>query len=165
MHPSQLSLRLRCPCHALLLGLTFFAGLLGCGPASSDSTPNVGPRANVGGPVGRDGSGSERGVVLGGNNIDQADKLPPKSDGISDVDSNGREKQPASVMADPITKDLDSPDAHVRLRALDRLGKQGIAGRLEPLIAALEDEDEDVRTRATEIVERYWAAEQAQGRD
>ncbi len=164
MYPSQLNLRLRCLCHALL-GLTFFAGLLGCGPASSDNTPNVGPRASVGGPATRDGSASERRVVPGGNNIGQTDKLPSKSDGTPDVDSNGREKQPASVMADPITKDLDSPDAHVRLRALDRLAKQGIAGRLDPLIAVLEDEDEDVRTRATEIVERYWAAEQAQGRD
>lgn len=164
MYPSQRSLRLRCPCHALLLGLTFFAGLLGCGPASSDNTPNLGPRASMGEPAARDGSTSGNGIAPR-NNIGQADKLPSKPDSTPEVDSTGREKLPASVMADPIVKDLDSQDVHVRLRALDRVEKQGIANRLEPLIAALEDEDEDVRTRATEIIERYWKIEQAQGRD
>jgi HEAT repeat protein len=45
------------------------------------------------------------------------------------------------------------------------VAKQGTITSLDPLIAALEDENEDVRTRATAILERYWAAEKAQGRD
>jgi HEAT repeat protein len=76
------------------------------------------------------------------------------------VETNGREKLP-----DPIAKDLASPDVHVRLKALDRVAKQGTITSLDPLIAALEDENEDVRTRASAILERYWAAEKAQGRD
>lgn len=149
----------------MLLSLMLLAGLSGCGSASSDNAQNSGPRASVSGPAARGSSASQNGIVPSRDNTGQADKLPSKSDGTPEVDSNGREKLPASVIADPIVKDLDSPDVHVRLRALDRLEKQGVAGRLDPLIVALEDDDEDVRARATAIIERYWKAEQAQGRD
>jgi HEAT repeat protein len=64
-----------------------------------------------------------------------------------------------------VANELESPDVHVRLRALDRLAKQASSGPLEPVLAALEDENEEVRRRATEIIERYWAVEKAQGRD
>jgi HEAT repeat protein len=64
-----------------------------------------------------------------------------------------------------MVKGLESPDVHVRLQTLDRVAKQRTIASLDPLIAALEDENEDVRTRATAILERYWETEKAQGRD
>jgi len=41
---------------------------------------------------------------------------------------------------------------------------QGTKAPLDPLFAAMDDEDEVVRAKATEIIERYWAAEQEQKR-
>lgn len=55
---------------------------------------------------------------------------------------------------------LASPDVRVRLWALDRWEQHAPTGSIEPLIAALDDEDEDVQARASEILERYWAVEQ-----
>jgi hypothetical protein len=51
MHPSRPCLRLLCSHLTLLLSLTLLAGLAGCGPASSDNAPNLGPSASVGGPL------------------------------------------------------------------------------------------------------------------
>jgi HEAT repeat protein len=39
---------------------------------------------------------------------------------------------------------------------------QGTKAPLDPLFAALDDEDVYVRAKATEIIERYWVAEQEQ---
>ena len=155
-HPSRLSLRLRCPQLALLLSLMLFAGLSGCGPASSDNAPNLGPRASVAGlPLSIS--------TQGDNQLSKPAGTP--SAGAPNSKTDSRDTVFAPVIPDPLAKELDSPDVHVRLRALDRVAKQGAITSLDPLIKALEDENEDVRTRATTILERYWAAEQAQGRN
>jgi HEAT repeat protein len=57
---------------------------------------------------------------------------------------------------------LASPDVRVRLWALDHWEQHAPRGSVDPLIAALDDEDEDVQARASEILERYWAVEQEQ---
>jgi HEAT repeat protein len=57
---------------------------------------------------------------------------------------------------------LASPDVRVRLWALDHWEQDAPRGSVDPLIAALDDEDEDVQARASEILERYWAVEQEQ---
>jgi hypothetical protein len=49
----------------------------------------------------------------------------------------------------------------VRLQALDRWAQQGPSVSLDPLVVALDDEDEAVRTKAMAIIEQQWAAEQA----
>jgi hypothetical protein len=41
---------------------------------------------------------------------------------------------------------------------------QGTKAPLDPLFEALDDEDAHVRAKATEIIERYWAAEQERER-
>lgn len=143
-------------CLAILLSLMFLAGLAGCGPASSDNTPSVGvPVVRGTGQEGKTvitpissrnetGSASAKGTVPEGDNLE----------------ADGRER-----LLDPLAKELSSPDIHARLRALDRVAQQGITTVPESLIVALEDENEDVRARATAIVERYWKVEQEQGRD
>ena len=155
-HPSRSSLRLLCPQLALLLSLMLFAGLSGCGPASSDNAPNHGPRASIAGPP-------PASPAQGDSQLSKPAGTPAAGAPNSKTDS--RDTVPAPVISDPLAKELDSPDVHVRLRALDRVAKQGTITSLDPLIKALEDENEDVRTRATAILEQHWATEQAQGRD
>ena len=155
-HLSQPSLRLLCPQLALLLSLMLFAGLSACGPASSDNAPNLGPRASIAGPP-------PASPAQGDSQLSKPAGTPAAGAPNSKTDS--RDTVPAPVISDPLAKELDSPDVHVRLRALDRVAKQGTITSLDPLIKALEDENEDVRTRATAILEQHWATEQAQGRD
>jgi hypothetical protein len=48
----------------------------------------------------------------------------------------------------------------VRLQALDTWAQQGAQAPLDPLVVALDDEDDDVRTKAMEIIDQQWAIEQ-----
>jgi hypothetical protein len=57
---------------------------------------------------------------------------------------------------------LASPDVRVRLWALDHWEQHPPTKSLDPLIEALDDEDEDVQEKASAIIERYWAVEQEQ---
>ena len=47
----------------------------------------------------------------------------------------------------------------MRLQALDTWAQQGDQAPLDPLVVALDDDD-DVRTKAMEIIEQQWAIEQ-----
>jgi hypothetical protein len=51
----------------------------------------------------------------------------------------------------------------VRLDALQHWVSKETTAPLDPVYGALEDEDESVRAKATEILERYWAL--VQGRE
>ncbi|MDP1770540.1 MAG: HEAT repeat domain-containing protein, partial [Nitrospirota bacterium] len=64
------------------------------------------------------------------------------------------------IMPAWIAQALEDPDASVRLRALNKLAQQGSQAPLEPLIVALDDEDDGVRTKAMAIIEQNWEAEQ-----
>jgi HEAT repeat protein len=59
-----------------------------------------------------------------------------------------------------IAQALDAPEVSVRLQALDMWAQQGAQAPLDPLVAALDDEDEDVRTKAMAIIEQNWEIEQ-----
>jgi hypothetical protein len=59
-----------------------------------------------------------------------------------------------------IAQALNAPEVSVRLGALDAWAQQGAQASLDPLIVALDDEDEGVQTKAIEIIERYWVVEQ-----
>ena len=48
----------------------------------------------------------------------------------------------------------------MRLRALDTWAQQGAEAPLDPLVVALDDEDDDVQTKAMEIIEQHWAIEE-----
>ncbi|HEU0069513.1 MAG TPA: hypothetical protein VFQ26_09705 [Nitrospiraceae bacterium] len=60
------------------------------------------------------------------------------------------------VLPDWIAQALESPEVPVRLQALDRWAQQGANASLDPLIVALDDEDDDVRTLAMSIIEQHW---------
>ena len=56
-----------------------------------------------------------------------------------------------------MAKELDSPDAGVRIRALETWVQSAPPGSIDPLILAYEDKDERVRARAMELIEQDWA--------
>jgi HEAT repeat protein len=62
-----------------------------------------------------------------------------------------------------IAQALASPEVPVRLRALETWAQQGPSAPLDPLVVALDDEDDDVRAKALQLIEQDWAAEQAAG--
>ena len=167
---------------ALLLSLMLLTGLAGCGQTSSDSAPSLGSRASTNGSAARDpgqgektfsppiSSANQAGIPLGKGtapareNIGQEDKLVLKPESAPNVETDGLDNLSVAGIPDSIAKDLDSPDALVRLQAINHWEAQGTKAPLDPLFAALDDEDGRVRVKATEIIERYYAIEQEQGR-
>jgi HEAT repeat protein len=59
-----------------------------------------------------------------------------------------------------IAQALDAPEASVRIQALDMWAQQGAQAPLDPLVVALDDENDDVRTKAMAIIEQHWAISQ-----
>jgi hypothetical protein len=59
-----------------------------------------------------------------------------------------------------IAQALNAPEVSVRLGALDTWAQQGAQAPLDPLIVALDDENEAVRAKAMTIIERQWVSEQ-----
>ena len=73
-------------------------------------------------------------------------------------DENNQPQSPK--LPESIAKDLASPDARERFRALNHWEEKGeTKAPLDPVFEAMEDEDEAVRAKATAIVEQRWAAE------
>lgn len=130
---------LRRPRLAWLLGLMVLAGLAGCGPAPSDNAPRLEPRADPVTPV------ASPATLTYGRSLDAQ-----------------VEARPAEILDEPdwLSTALMPPDVRVRLQALDRWEQEGPTASIDPLIAALDDEDEDVETKAMEILERDWDIEQ-----
>jgi hypothetical protein len=69
-----------------------------------------------------------------------------------------REAQPL-VVPEWMANELGSPDVHIRLRALESWVAQGRTGSVDPLIFALNDQDERVRALALALIEQDWVAE------
>ena len=56
-----------------------------------------------------------------------------------------------------MAKELDSPDVATRIRALETWAQSAPPGAVDPLIAALDDNDERVQARAMELIEKDLA--------
>jgi hypothetical protein len=85
---------------------------------------------------------------------------------LAGKDDENNQPQVANL-PETIAKDLASPDARVRYRALDHWeAKDGRDSKapLEPVFEAMEDDDPAVRAKATAIIDQYWAAEQERER-
>ena len=67
---------------------------------------------------------------------------------------NECDKLPIPGISVAIAKSLDSPDASERLLALDHWEAQGTQARLDLLFVALDEDDEVLRRKMTEIIER-----------
>lgn len=160
---------------ALLLGLMFFAGLAGCGQASSNNVSSLESHASVSeSPLSKQGPSSGNHPVTP---VTQAASPMPLASGngigsasgkgsVQGVDSPHAVPVPSSKPADSLeplvvpawmARELDSPDVGTRLRALETWAQSAPPGSVDPLILAYEDKDERVRARAMELVEQDGA--------
>ena len=158
MRPSPPCLRLLSLPLAWFLGMMYLAGLSGCGPAVSDQAPNPTSRASLGAssvsqPV------SQHSPSVRNDPFTQAASPAPSV--ANDAPAAQEEAVPEDlVLPTWIAQALDAPEVSVRLQALDMWAQQGAQAPLDPLVVALDDEDDDVRTKAIEIIEQHWAIEQ-----
>jgi hypothetical protein len=160
MHPSRPCLRLLCSHQALLLSLTLLAGLAGCGPASSDNAPNLGPSASVdGSSLSKHGSsprndsfipattaaspaplasGNETGAASGMGTVPGGDS----PNAVPVLSSEPGHPVDGLVVPEWMAHKLNSPNVRVRLRALETWAQSAPPGAIDPLILAFEDQDE-----------------------
>jgi len=148
-----------CPRLAWVLGLMCLAGLSGCGPAPDDHAPNPESRANMGAP-------SEWQPVSQHSSSAHNNPFTPAAFPASNyAPAPTAQEEPAPLpeyldLPSWIAQALDAPEVSVRLQALDAWAQQGAQAPLDPLVVALDDEDDDVRTKAMDIIEQQWAIEQ-----
>lgn len=148
---------------SLFLALTLLAALVGCGQAPSEEGSRNG--------VSDSGTGSTPGLSsIGTVPLRSAEPVPQTSAaGPAPLVSNERSLSDALdqsakppehvVLSESIDKELNSPDVSVRLRALDRWAQQGSNASLDPLVVALDDENEAVRAKAMALIEHQVAIE------
>lgn len=152
---------------AVLFSLSL-AGLSGCGPAASDHGQNPQSHASLGVPS---DSQSVLQPVIQGTAVPRngpftlASPVPLAAQPWSDQAPIAAQEEPVPmpeqlVLPVWIAQALDAPEVSVRLQALDMWAQQGAQAPLDPLVAALDDEDEDVRTKAMAIIEQNWEIEQ-----
>jgi hypothetical protein len=158
MRLSRPSLLPVCSCLALPMSLLLLAGLAGCGSAPSDNPP---PRTDLfasaassatASPaplVSKNGNGSlpGKGTVLGGDSPHAAPASSTKPVNPMDV----------LVVPEWMAKDLASTNVDIRLRALETWVLIAPVGSIDPLILASENDEEQVRERAMELIQQYWA--------
>ena len=175
MPPSRPCLRLRCPHLVLFLSLMLIMGMVGCGPASSDNAPNLESRASVSGPL-----LSKQGPAPGNNPLTP---VTPAASPVSLAPANGTgsasgtgtvpggdspqavpvlSSEPGHpvdglVVPEWMAQRLNSPNARVRLKALETWAQSAPPGAVDPLILAFEDKDPRVRARAQQLLEQDWA--------
>ena len=149
-----------------LLALALLAALSGCGPAPSDQAPSRESRASVARP-------SESPPVSQSSPSVHNDPVTPVASpaplaaplASNPAPAPDQQDEPAPlpkqlVLLQWIAQALDAPEVPVRLRVLDLWGQQGPEAPLDPLVVALDDADDDVRTKAMAIIERHWAVAQ-----
>lgn len=135
------------PHMAWVLGLMLCSGFSGCGPAVSDTDPNRESRTGVtASPTLQSASQQGRPSPAGQIPAAPANDFPPQPDTL--------------VLPVWMAQALDAPDVSVRLQALDKWAKLGTQASWDPLVVALDDENDDVRNKAMEIIEQRWMEEQ-----
>ena len=145
-------------CNLAVVGLMLLAGLSGCGPAPSDHASNPESRASLGAP-------SEWQPISQHTPSVSNDPFTPAAFPASNYSpAPVAQEEPALLpeyldLPSWIAQALDAPEVSVRLQALDTWAQQGAQAPLDPLVVALDDEDDDVRTKAMEIIEQQWAIE------
>lgn len=131
---------------ACLLGLILFSGLSGCGPAQSDLEQNLASRASQAAPP------------------ESPVPSPRTPSALSTQDRMAAIDAPAPlpdklVLPIWIAQALEAPDVSARLRALDKWATLGANASIDPLVVALDDDNDDVRKKAMDLIEQHWAVE------
>ena len=149
-------------CNLAVAGLMLLAGLSGCGPAPTDHAPNPESNASLGAP-------SEWQPVSQQSPSVSNNPFTPAAftaSNYSPAPAAQEEPEPLPEYLDLpswIAQALDAPEVSVRLQALDTWAQQGAHATLDPLVVALDDEDDDVQAKAMEIIEQQWAIEEEEG--
>jgi len=147
---------------ALLIGL-------GCGPGGAGNSPTLearasGEKASTASSTSDDGTGSQtrKETVPAAGKPQSKSASTPIVETLEDKKLKALEEKRSAALPipDSVTKDLGSHDASERLRALDYWMAQGTKAPLDPLLEALEDNDEEVRTKAAKIAEEKWGIKQ-----
>ena len=145
-------LRMRRGLPGLLLSMSFFAGVLGCGPGAPDNRLNNSSPVSVSEPDGLQAS------PVAGNATTSATTegtlSPPPGFSAQPKEQFGGSNRKAMVP--------DDLEAQERLKNLNIWAKQGFEGGEAPLLRALNDPDERVRARAQELMVGDWPAEIAE---
>jgi HEAT repeats len=150
--------------HLSLVGWLLLMGLVGCGQSGSGNTPAL--QAKAGGETvattssSSSNNGNVAGTASGKSPAPSVDKIQPNPDASLKFDINERDKKPPPPLPEAIAQAVSSPDPSVRFQALDYWIKQGQNAPLDPLLEALEDEDEEVRAKAAKIAEQQWGIKQ-----
>ena len=133
------------------LGVMALAGPSGCGPAPPGDPANGDSHAALARP-----SPSQQAPVSASIPTTQAASPVPLTSGLMPADHGTAQPEEPLLVPAWIATALNSPDVHVRLQALDRWGQHAPAGSVDPLLLALEDEDERVQARALALIEQDW---------
>jgi len=145
-----------CPGLAWFLCMMVLAGLSGCGPGVSDHTSNPEARAGL-------GMSSEPKPIS--QNTTTTGPMPFAVAFASDsAPAPAAQEEPTLPeyldLPTWIAQALDAPEVSVRLGALDTWAQQGAQAPLDPLIVALDDENDAVREKAMTIIEQNWGIDQ-----
>ncbi|MBH0178077.1 MAG: hypothetical protein HP491_09475 [Nitrospira sp.] len=141
---------------AWLLVVALCLLLAGCGSPASDKPASLESRAGNG------KSKDHTGTTQPSGNTGQAAPQSVTASGFSGTTQEGNDGASSLSLNIPATvaKDLGSPDARDRYRALDHWEAKHSKAPLDSVFEAMEDDDPAVRAKATAIVEQRWAAEQ-----
>lgn len=154
--------------------------LAGCGSSSSEPASGLDSRAATGKTMNASATGRAELGAQGTAQVSDArvserrdrsglsDRVPARQPAIAEKREETPEERTAAMSPDipeAIAKDLGSPDAHVRYRALDYWDTQPTQPPLTPVFEAMEDEDSAVRAKAATIVEQHMDLEKAQARE
>lgn len=133
--------------NAWFFALILFAGLTGCGPAVSGPDSNQMARTSQAAPAASSPASQQSTTPQPAPSApSRVDDVPPQPDTL--------------VLPVWMAQALDAPDVSVRLNALDKWAKLGNQASFDPLVAALDDDNDDVRNKAMEIIEQRWTEEQ-----
>lgn len=143
----------------MVAALVFVMVWGGCGTPASDETPSSQPSSTADVRQGGNAHAPKRLPAAGpGVREKRSSEVANKAD-VSHQLANRQETLPPSIPHLVLTG-LASPQADVRLRALDYWDTKDANAPLDAVFEAMEDEEEAVRARATAIIEQRWAAEE-----
>ena len=133
----------------------------GCGSSATDESANL--QSSVMAYAGQAGRVSIPPSLPMSNRTMDEEKIEEKANQTASV-SRSEEHTSTSMSSIPLSvaRELQSPEARDRYRALDHWETKDSKAPLDPVFEALEDDDPAVRAKATAIVEQYWAAEHEQ---
>lgn len=130
---------------AVLIGCVLLTSVFGCGPEASVESDMPADPAHI--------------VTAETPRADTSFPVP-FSARSSNVSAFSSAPEKPFVVPEWVATHLASSDVHVRLQALDSWVESAPVGALDPLIKALEDEDERVQQRAIELLVQDWQRDQ-----